>query len=615
MKTQIRRLYLLSLATALLFAAGLSRNAGAQPRADSLRKAYDFKGAVEWSEFALKTSDSTRLGPLEEELILSQNGLSMTRYCSQPEVVAKYRFPLETFFLYYPLENRAWRPVPNPLDSLAGRGAVRAMYVPGEATEIYYSAMDADGIRNLYHTALRDSLWSVPQLINEALTSSSDEIYPYLAPDGRSLYFASKGLYGMGGYDLYVSQWNESAGDWDPPVNLGFPYSSPYDDFLYVHSEDGQFSVFASNRECSPDSVCVYVLAFDNMPVRKEISTVDGLKALCALNPREDTPDRGATSFQGIQEDENVRKYIDAMDRVRLIRDSLSRFNAHLESLRNALKTTEDEGQQASLRQEILNQELALPARQKQLTQAQKELQQIEMDFLSNGIVIDPDRLREEADREVIGTATHYVFSKNEMGPALELNLEKPIPTFDYSFKILDVGQFAEDNTLPDGLVYQIQLFASTRKATEQELKGLSPVFERRAASGKNVYSVGVFRTYADALSRLNKVKSRGFKGAAIVAFDDGELLAVPAARKLEASDRSLYKVRIWPDNGQSLPEAARNAILDLTEKDIIRTSEGAAVVFEVGPFSSREECEELVAALKECGLGNVSVTQSTNKQ
>ena len=614
MKVLIRRIYLLSFATALLCAAGLSPEAAGQSKADSLRKAYDFKGAVEWSELALKSVDSTRLGPLEEELILSQNGLSMTRYCSQPEVVAKYRFPLETFFLYYPLENRAWRPVPNQLDSLAGRDAVRAMYVPQDVTEIYYSALDADGIRNLYHTALRDSLWSVPRLINEALTSSSDEIYPYLSPDGRSLYFASKGLYGMGGYDLYVSHWDESAGDWDPPVNLGFPYSSPYDDFLYAHSEDGQFSVFASNRECSPDSVCVYILAFDNMPVRKEISTVDGLKALCALTPRDDTPDH-APSFQGIQEDENVRKYMDAMERVRLIRDSLSRFNAHLESLRNTLKTTGDESQQASLRQEILDQELALPARQKQLTQAQKELQQIEMDFLSNGIVIDPDRLREEADREVIGTASHYVFSKNEMGPALQLNLEKPVPTFDYSFKILDVGQFAEDNTLPEGLIYQIQLFASTRKAVEKELKGLSPVFERRSASGKNVYSVGVFRSYADALSHLNKVKNRGFKGAAIVAFDDGEMIPVQAARKLESSDRSLYKVRIWPENGQSLPEAALDAIHDLTEKDIIRTSEGAAVVFEVGPFSERAECEELVAALKACGLSNVSVTQSTNKQ
>ena len=163
--------------------------------------------------------------------------------------------------------------------------------------------------------------------------------------------------------------------------------------------------------------------------------------------------------------------------------------------------------------------EIALPAHQKRLTAALKELQQIEMDFLSNGIVIDPDKLRAEADREMVGTPSHYVFSKNEPGPALDLDIEKPEPSFDYSFKILDVGQFAEDNTLPDGLVYQIQLFASVRKATERDLKGLSPVFSRPASGGKTAWSVGVFRTYADALSRLNKVKSLGFKGAVITAF------------------------------------------------------------------------------------------------
>lgn len=137
---------------------------------------------------------------------------------------------------------------PNQLDSLGGDGLARAIYVPDGAGDIYYSAKDEEGIRNIYCTHLSDSLWSVPALINERMTSSSDEIYPMLSPDGQSLYFASKGLYGMGGYDLYVSQWNKETGDWDVPVNMGFPYSSPYDDFLFVNTADGKYSIFASNR-------------------------------------------------------------------------------------------------------------------------------------------------------------------------------------------------------------------------------------------------------------------------------------------------------------------------------------------------------------------------------
>ena len=612
MKTRIRSRFLLTVAATIL-CAGTGLHAGAQSRADSLRKAYDFKGAVDWCERMMETTDSSRLGALEAELILAQNGLSMAQYCSQPEVVARYRFSLDDFFLFYPLENRSWRSIPNPLDSLAGRGPVRATYVPRDATEIYYSACDADGIRNLYHTALRDSVWSAPSLINEALTSAADEIYPYVTRDGKALFFASKGLFGMGGYDLYVSNWNEHARDWDPPVNLGFPYSSPYDDFLFVNSEDGQYSVFASNRACTRDSVDVFVLTFDSMPVHKEIRTVDGLKALCALTPQEDRSNPGKSAFQGIQEDENVLKYIAAMDKVRHIRDSIARFSASLEQLRDELKTCQDTERQAALSQEILSQEIALPGRQKQLKAALAELQQIEMEFLANGIVLDPDKLQAEADREAVGTPSNYIFTKNEPGPALRLNLEKPLPTFDYSFKILEVGQFAEDNTLPDGLLYQIQLFALSRKATEKELKGLSPVFERISASGKYVYSAGVFRSYADVLAQLNKVKNCGFKGAMIVAFEDGKSIPVPEARDKESQVRHLFNVRIWPENGQNLPEAALDAIHALTDKDITRTAEGTAVVFEVGPFSDRTDCALLISALKGCGVGNVSVVEANN--
>ena len=55
-------------------------------------------------------------------------------------------------------------------------------------------------------------------------------------------HFASKGLYGVGGYDLYVSELDKETGDWSIPVNMGFPYSSPYNDFLLVNSEDGKYT-------------------------------------------------------------------------------------------------------------------------------------------------------------------------------------------------------------------------------------------------------------------------------------------------------------------------------------------------------------------------------------
>ena len=93
------------------------------------------------------------------------------------------------------------------------------------------------------------------------------------------------------------------------------------------------------------------------------------------------------------------------------------------------------------------------------------------------------------------------------MGGPLDLRIMEPEKKFDYSFMVLDEGQFAESNEIPDGIIYQIQMFSSTRKADVAALKGLSPVFERRNASGRYIYRVGLFNTYNDVVSKLNTVK------------------------------------------------------------------------------------------------------------
>ena len=402
----------------------------AQGLADSLRKAYRFAEAVEAGRASLEKADSLNRSALEDDLILSQNALSMMDYCSQPVVVAKYEFSLEDFFLYYPMQNRSWRALPNQLDSLGGCPFVRAMYIPDSASDIYYSAPDADGVQNIMHTHLADSLWTYPRTAGSHLTSPSDEIYPMLSRDGKSMYFASKGLYGMGGYDLYVSEWNEEASEWGQPVNMGFPYSSPFDDFLFINSDDGKYSIFASNRGCSRDSVNIYVLEYDSMPVRRKVEGPEELKTLADLEPHGD-PSRmnhsQAVSAHAHEEDAGVQRYMEKMRAVRSLRDSLSVMNRDLNTLRSTLSSDEVTDRQA-LTSEILAGEQAVQAAQARLDKASKELQQVEMDFLISGIVIDPDKLQAEADREVVGTASDYVFSRKEMGPALYLNIAPPPP-------------------------------------------------------------------------------------------------------------------------------------------------------------------------------------------
>lgn len=584
-------------------------------KADSCRMAYNFAEAVQYSESAVEALDSTASARAEEQLLMARNGLNMMSFCSQPTVVAKQTFPLKDFFLFYPLKDHSWRKTPNQLDSLGGDNLSRAIFIPDGSRDIYYSAKDEEGIRNIYATHLTDSLWSVPTLINEQMTSSSDEIYPMLSPDGQSLYFASKGLYGMGGYDLYVSNWNSETNDWDMPVNMGFPYSSPYDDFLFVNTEDGKYSIFASNRECGRDSVTIFVLEYDSMPVRKAVTDVDELRALASLNPARDhsridnyaaVPDEG-------QQDESTKRYMDKMREVRALRDSVARFGKNLEKMRSGLAGASGE-EKARLTAEISDKEMMLPTLNSALNAAVKELQNIEMDFLANGIVIDTRKLQAEADKEIVGASSGYTFSKNSYGPALHLDIMKPKPTFDYSFMILPEGRFAENNTLPEGIIYQIRIFTLGRKATVADLNGLSPVFERTTTSGRHAYSVGLFKSYKDVLSNLNKVKNRGFRDAQIDAFHNGQVINVRKARELESKVRTLFMVKIFPEDGQSLSEQAIAAVHEHSDKDLIKSVEAGSVVFTTGPFEDKSQVDVLVAALKAAGAENVSVSESASE-
>lgn len=578
--------------------------------ADSLTKAYKFNAAVELLQNAKEAADSADAVRLDEMMVPAQNGSNMTGFCSNPVPVAKERFSLKDFFLYYPLQDRSWRITPNQLDSTANDPFAKAIYIPDDVKQIYWSGKDSDGIRNIYRTALGDSLWTVPELVNEQLTSSSDEIYPMISPDGKQLFFASKGLYGMGGYDLYVSTWDKDLNDWGVPVNMGFPYSSPYDDFLYINTADGKYSMFASNRECPADSVDIYVLEFDSMPVRKEINDPDELKKLCNLAPDNDPTridNNSATTDENGQNNADMSRYSEQMLTVRSLRDSIYKFSTDLDRDRSWLSETSGE-ERSRLAASILSKEAMLPKLQDSLARASRELQKIELEFLQSGIVIDPEKIHREADRELVGADAGYTFSKKSPGARIRLDMEKPAPSFDYTFQILEQGRFAEDNTIPQGLYYQIQLFSMMSKATVKQIKGLSPVFERPGSNGRRIYSVGLFHTYKDVLANLNKVKRAGFRSAIIVAFLDGKPITVQKARAIEKNIHELFQIRVFPIDGNSLNENEIATIKASTDSDMSKTTEGGMISYILGPYDSRQEADTVTEALKKAGLSNLRI-------
>ena len=104
--------------------------------------------------------------------------------------------------------------------------------------------------------------WEEPDTLRATINSGKTNAYPFVLTDGATLYFSSDREGGLGGLDIYMTRYNAALGEWLPAENIGMPYNSPADDYLYVADEADGYACFATNRHCADtDSVEVYRIA------------------------------------------------------------------------------------------------------------------------------------------------------------------------------------------------------------------------------------------------------------------------------------------------------------------------------------------------------------------
>ena len=191
----------------------------------------------------------------------AENYRALTAWAADVTVVATHRVPRSGFFLWYGhLTDGSWGTDQN--------------WYPRETDVLYLSRPGADGSLDIVCSRPLDTIWSLPTPLCDDAVSPGNEIFPMLSPDGKRLYFASDGLFGMGGYDLYVATWDPKKQRWGNVQNLGFPYNSQGDDLLYCDTPDGRYTLFASNRDCGRDSVVIYVLRQEH-PVCRPVAPAD----------------------------------------------------------------------------------------------------------------------------------------------------------------------------------------------------------------------------------------------------------------------------------------------------------------------------------------------------
>ena len=117
-------------------------------------------------------------------------------------------------------------------------------------SDIYFSKLQNDG------------KWSAAERLPNTINTPYAEESVHIHPDGKTLYFASRGHVGMGGSDLFVSRMDKK-GNWSKAVNLGYPINTLFDENSLMVSAKGDIAFLASNRPGGYGDLDIY---YFNLP-------------------------------------------------------------------------------------------------------------------------------------------------------------------------------------------------------------------------------------------------------------------------------------------------------------------------------------------------------------
>ena len=109
---------------------------------------------------------------------------------------------------------------------------------------------------DIYKAELQDNgSWSNLRNLGKNVNTEGNEMFPFIHNSGY-LFFASNGLLGLGGLDIFMTKVNGEV--YSKPINPGFPLNSSKDDFAFIIDSEMKTGYFSSNREGGKGSDDIY---------------------------------------------------------------------------------------------------------------------------------------------------------------------------------------------------------------------------------------------------------------------------------------------------------------------------------------------------------------------
>jgi len=125
--------------------------------------------------------------------------------------------------------------------------------ISADGRTLFFSSSRPGGLggKDIWLSRLNDkNQWMEPVNLGSQINTEGDEMSPFIHFDGKTLYFASDGRVGMGGFDLFVTRM-KSDSTWTTPQNLGYPINTFNDETGLVIESGGQKAYYSSVRDKS----------------------------------------------------------------------------------------------------------------------------------------------------------------------------------------------------------------------------------------------------------------------------------------------------------------------------------------------------------------------------
>lgn len=125
---------------------------------------------------------------------------------------------------------------------------------------------DGDTIRgyHLYEADLLGDIWSNPKQLVELDEEVDNANYPFLLSDGMTLFFSGQGEKSLGGYDIFMTLFNNQDGTFYKPENYGLPFNSTANDYFLAIDDMYALGWLVSDRYQPKDKVCIYTFVPTN---------------------------------------------------------------------------------------------------------------------------------------------------------------------------------------------------------------------------------------------------------------------------------------------------------------------------------------------------------------